>query len=230
MWGHPSGWPFLLYASAFTSSSARMAWSRHSRATSQQTACNGAAKPAAPDFAFLRTGSFTVPAIALTIHVISAISERLVKGFHLEPVASLSTTLRPQTTSARAIARSSRPELRRRLVSRRGARVARSELEQTAERLGAPRSSRRCSTRNACRTTAPTRSAVARAWKEAFAATGPSLSKPIPNPEVPPLPPHITLKQAKAFASTLTKGDPREWGVIKETAKELLADLMPTRS
>jgi len=70
---------------------------------------------------------------------------------------------------------------------------------------------------------------VARAWEEAFAADRPVVVEAYTDPEVPPLPPHITLKQAKAFASTLTKGDPREWRVIKETAKELLADLMPTR-
>ena len=30
------------------------------------------------------------------------------------------------------------------------------------------------------------------------------------DPDIPPLPPHITLKQAKAFASTLWQGDPNE--------------------
>jgi pyruvate dehydrogenase (quinone) len=52
----------------------------------------------------------------------------------------------------------------------------------------------------------------------------------VTDPDVPPLPPHITLEQAQAFASTLIKGDPSEWRVIKETAKELAADLMPSRS
>jgi pyruvate dehydrogenase (quinone) len=50
------------------------------------------------------------------------------------------------------------------------------------------------------------------------------------DPDVPPLPPHITLKQAQAFTSTLIKGDPSEWRVIKETAKEVIADLLPSRS
>jgi pyruvate dehydrogenase (quinone) len=49
------------------------------------------------------------------------------------------------------------------------------------------------------------------------------------DPDVPPLPPHITLKQAQAFATTLVKGDPNQWRVIKETAKELVSDLMPGR-
>jgi pyruvate dehydrogenase (quinone) len=49
------------------------------------------------------------------------------------------------------------------------------------------------------------------------------------DPEVPPLPPHITLQQAKAFASTLWTGDPREGSVLAQTAKELVADLLPGR-
>ena len=49
------------------------------------------------------------------------------------------------------------------------------------------------------------------------------------DPEVPPLPPHITLKQAKAFTSTLLSGDPREGSVIVQTAKELVSDWLPGR-
>ena len=71
---------------------------------------------------------------------------------------------------------------------------------------------------------------LAQAWADAFAADRPVVLEAFTDPDVPPLPPHITLKQAKAFASTLIKGDPSEWRVIKETAKELVADLMPSRS
>ena len=71
---------------------------------------------------------------------------------------------------------------------------------------------------------------LAQAWTDAFAADRPVVLEAFTDPDVPPLPPHITLKQAKAFASTLIKGDPSEWRVIKETAKELVADLMPSRS
>ena len=70
---------------------------------------------------------------------------------------------------------------------------------------------------------------LAQAWTDAFAADRPVVLEAFTDPDVPPLPPHITLKQAQAFASTLIKGDPSEWQVIKETAKELVADLMPTR-
>jgi pyruvate dehydrogenase (quinone) len=71
---------------------------------------------------------------------------------------------------------------------------------------------------------------LAQAWADAFAADRPVVLEAFTDPDVPPLPPHITLKQAQAFASTLIKGDPSEWSVIKETAKELVADLMPSRS
>jgi pyruvate dehydrogenase (quinone) len=71
---------------------------------------------------------------------------------------------------------------------------------------------------------------LAQAWTDAFAADRPVVLEAYTDPDVPPLPPHITLKQAQAFATTLIKGDPSEWRVIKETAKELVADLMPSRS
>jgi pyruvate dehydrogenase (quinone) len=67
------------------------------------------------------------------------------------------------------------------------------------------------------------------AWEAAFAADRPVVIEAVTDPDVPPLPPHITLEQAKAFASTLIKGDPSEWKVIKETAKELVADMLPRR-
>lgn len=71
---------------------------------------------------------------------------------------------------------------------------------------------------------------LAQAWTDAFAADRPVVLEAYTDPDVPPLSPHITLKQAQAFATTLIKGDPSEWRVIKETAKELVADLMPGRS
>jgi len=46
---------------------------------------------------------------------------------------------------------------------------------------------------------------------------------------VPPLPSHITLTQAKAFASMLVKGDPEEGSVLLDTAKEVLSGILPGR-
>jgi pyruvate dehydrogenase (quinone) len=70
---------------------------------------------------------------------------------------------------------------------------------------------------------------VAVSWEEALAGNRPVVLEAKTDPEVPPLPPHITLKQAKAFASTLLSGDPRESSVIVQTAKELMANLLPGR-
>ena len=47
------------------------------------------------------------------------------------------------------------------------------------------------------------------------------------DPEVPPLPPHITLKQAKNFASDLLSPDPDEGGIIAGSARQILASVMP---
>jgi pyruvate dehydrogenase (quinone) len=47
---------------------------------------------------------------------------------------------------------------------------------------------------------------------------------------VPPLPPHITLKQAKAFAATLLTGDSEEGSVIMGTARQVLASILPGKS
>ena len=56
---------------------------------------------------------------------------------------------------------------------------------------------------------------VASAWEAALAADRPVVVEFKTDPEVPPLPPHITLKQAKSFVATLWKGDPEESGVIR---------------
>ncbi|MGN6375927.1 MAG: thiamine pyrophosphate-requiring protein, partial [Sphingomonas sp.] len=67
---------------------------------------------------------------------------------------------------------------------------------------------------------------LASAWDEALAADRPVVLEVKTDPEVPPLPPHITLSQARAFTSTLLKGDPEEGGVIKGSAKQLFAHVL----
>ena len=68
---------------------------------------------------------------------------------------------------------------------------------------------------------------VASAWEQAFAAERPVLIEFRTDPDVPPLPPHIKLEQAKKFASTLLQGDPNERGIVVETAKQVLGALLP---
>jgi pyruvate dehydrogenase (quinone) len=67
------------------------------------------------------------------------------------------------------------------------------------------------------------------AWEAALAADSPVVIEVKADPNIAPLPPHITLAQAKAFASTLLKGDPNEGNVIVETAKQVLGAVLPGR-
>jgi pyruvate dehydrogenase (quinone) len=67
------------------------------------------------------------------------------------------------------------------------------------------------------------------AWEQALASDMPVLLEVKTDPEVPPLPPHITLQQAKKFTMALLKGDPNEEGAIKGTARQMLSPSCPTR-
>lgn len=68
---------------------------------------------------------------------------------------------------------------------------------------------------------------VAAAWEKALASEVPVVIEFKTDPNVPPLPPHIKLEQAKKFATTLLKGDPDEAGVIMQTAKQVLGAVLP---
>jgi pyruvate dehydrogenase (quinone) len=70
---------------------------------------------------------------------------------------------------------------------------------------------------------------VGPAWDEALAADRPVVLEALTDPDVPPLPPHITLKDAKSFTAALWKGDPNERGIIKQTLKEIARQLVPHR-
>jgi len=58
--------------------------------------------------------------------------------------------------------------------------------------------------------------------EKALAERKPVVVDVLADPNVPPLPPHITLKQAKAFTSSLLKGDVDTWDMIKQTYKEIV--------
>ena len=68
---------------------------------------------------------------------------------------------------------------------------------------------------------------VGPAWEEALASDRPVVLEVKTDPDVPPLSPHITLEQAKKFTETVIKGDPREGGIIRETARQVLASVLP---
>lgn len=47
------------------------------------------------------------------------------------------------------------------------------------------------------------------------------------DPEVPPLPSHITLKDAKNLMSSVLKSDPGLAGMIVGTARQVLSAILP---
>ncbi|MGZ5180734.1 MAG: thiamine pyrophosphate-requiring protein [Ramlibacter sp.] len=61
---------------------------------------------------------------------------------------------------------------------------------------------------------------VALAWEEALASDRPTVLDMVVDANVPPLPPHVTGKQAKSYFSALWKGDPEALSVLKQTARE----------
>jgi pyruvate dehydrogenase (quinone) len=64
-------------------------------------------------------------------------------------------------------------------------------------------------------------------WQQALASDIPAVPGVKTDPEVPPLPPHITLQQAKNFSIVLAKGDPDQVGVIKGAARQVLEPILP---
>jgi pyruvate dehydrogenase (quinone) len=60
---------------------------------------------------------------------------------------------------------------------------------------------------------------IGRVWDEAFAARRPVVINAYTDPEVPPLPPHINLEQAKHFALSLAKGDPNLKGSVRQSIR-----------
>ncbi len=64
------------------------------------------------------------------------------------------------------------------------------------------------------------------AFDEALAADRPVLLEAITDPEVPPLPPHISLEQASGLSKALMKGDPAAGQIIRQSFKGKLKELV----
>jgi pyruvate dehydrogenase (quinone) len=67
------------------------------------------------------------------------------------------------------------------------------------------------------------------AWDRALSSPRPVVLEAITDPEVPPLPPHITLEQAKALTSALAHGDPSRGQIVKQAARQKLEEFLPGR-
>jgi pyruvate dehydrogenase (quinone) len=70
---------------------------------------------------------------------------------------------------------------------------------------------------------------VGQAWDEALAADRPFVLDMVTDPNVPPIPPHITLKQARHFMGALVKGDAEARNVLVDTARGLIGSIVPSR-
>ena len=64
------------------------------------------------------------------------------------------------------------------------------------------------------------------AWDEALAADRPVILECYTDPNVPPLPPHITLEDAKNFM-TMMPSEPELGSVLKNSFKQVFARVLP---
>ncbi len=70
---------------------------------------------------------------------------------------------------------------------------------------------------------------VGAGWDQALAADRPVVFEAVTDPEVPPLPPHITLKQAKALSSALLAGDANAGRIVRQSFKQKAQEFLPGR-
>ena len=70
---------------------------------------------------------------------------------------------------------------------------------------------------------------VGPAWDEALAADRPFVIDAVVDPNVPPLPPHITFDQATSMVRALLKGDPEWRGVLRQSFVDKLSEFLPKR-
>jgi len=64
---------------------------------------------------------------------------------------------------------------------------------------------------------------VGPAWDRALGSDRPVVLDIYTDPDVPPLPPHVSFKQARQYAESILKGDPDASGIVRASLKELFA-------
>lgn len=69
--------------------------------------------------------------------------------------------------------------------------------------------------------------AIAQAWREALSADRPVVLEAVTDPDVPMLPPHITIAQARNFSASLLKGDPDGPGIVRQAVKGMVDAILP---
>jgi pyruvate dehydrogenase (quinone) len=68
---------------------------------------------------------------------------------------------------------------------------------------------------------------VGDAWDEVLGADRPAVLEAVTDPEVPPLPPHISFEQARKFMLAVARGDTGWREMLEQTLKAKLAELAP---
>ncbi len=72
--------------------------------------------------------------------------------------------------------------------------------------------------------------AIGECWDRALASQVPTVLEVVCDPEVPPLPPHITIEQARSFASAIRHGDPARRQIIAQAIRQKLPEILHGRS
>ena len=70
---------------------------------------------------------------------------------------------------------------------------------------------------------------VGPAWDAALSSDRPVVLEAVTDPSVPPLPPHITIEQAKALGSALLAGDPDAKDIVRQSFKQKVEEFLPGR-
>jgi pyruvate dehydrogenase (quinone) len=70
---------------------------------------------------------------------------------------------------------------------------------------------------------------LASAWSEVLSAGKPAVLEAVVDPEIPPLPPHITGQQMKKMTEAMVKGDPDAVGVMEKSLRAKVEEFLPGR-
>jgi pyruvate dehydrogenase (quinone) len=71
---------------------------------------------------------------------------------------------------------------------------------------------------------------IAPAWEEALSAKCPVVLDAHTDPEVPPLPPHITLQQARHYMQSIMKNDAAATHMIRQSFQDMIENLLPHKT
>jgi pyruvate dehydrogenase (quinone) len=66
-------------------------------------------------------------------------------------------------------------------------------------------------------------------WDAALRSDRPCVVEAVTDPEVPPIPPHITVEQAKAMLKSILRGDPERGAMIQRAWRDVVASWFPSK-